>query len=211
MSAPLGTLRWGLQDIELREEPILNLADYGSISIAFEIERVLEPTLVEQGLGGILFRAVDAESRHWKDYDTIPGNAPADWPKRFNVTSWGLIAARLHGELVGAAVVAYDSPGVVMLEGRRDLAVLWDIRVAPPLRGHGVGFALWQAIEAWASRQGCRQIKIETQNTNASACEFYARQGCYLGAMNRFAYPELPHEIQLIWYKDLSADIQGQR
>ena len=28
--------------------------------------------------------------------------------------------------------------------------------------------------------------------------EFYARQGCDLGAVNRYAYPELPDEIKLL-------------
>lgn len=105
-------------------------------------------------------------------------------------------------------MVAHDSPGLLMLEGRRDLAVLWDIRVAPEVRGHGIGSALWQEVEIWASLRACRHLKVETQNTNVGACNFYARQGCYLGAMNRYAYPELPDEIQLLWYKDLEAGNQ---
>ena len=48
------------------------------------------------------------------------------------------------------------------------------------------------------------QLKIETQNTNVRACRFYERQGCQLRAIHRAAYPELPEEIQLLWYKDLS-------
>jgi GNAT superfamily N-acetyltransferase len=90
-----------------------------------------------------------------------------------------------------------------MLEGRRDLAVLWDLRVAPEARGQGVGAALFQAAEAWAAARGCRQMKVETQNVNVPACRFYASQGCVLGAIHRFAYPELPHEVQLLWYRDL--------
>ena len=35
------------------------------------------------------------------------------------------------------------------------------------------------------------------------ACRFYAKQGCELAAIHRFAYPELPNEVQLLWYKDL--------
>jgi streptothricin acetyltransferase len=46
-------------------------------------------------------------------------------------------------------------------------------------------------------------LKVETQNINAAACHFYARQGCTLGGINRFAYPLLPLEVQLLWYKDL--------
>jgi len=110
----------------------------------------------------------------------------------------------VDGRLAGAAVIAFDAPGVDMLEGRRDLAVLWDLRVAPDARGQGVGSALFRAAEAWTRARGCTQLKIETQNINAPACSFYAARGCVLGAVHKDAYPELPDEIQLLWYKDLS-------
>jgi len=99
--------------------------------------------------------------------------------------------------------VARDTPGVHMLENRRDLAVLWDLRVAPARRGAGVGTALFRAAAAHASAHGCRQLKIETQNINVAACRFYARRGCTLGAIHRFAYPGLPDEVQLLWYRTL--------
>ena len=66
-----------------------------------------------------------------------------------------------------------------------------------------MGFALLQAVEDWARARGCRQLKVETQNINVAACKFYARQGFVLAAVDRFAYPTLPHEIQLLWYKNL--------
>jgi GNAT superfamily N-acetyltransferase len=93
-----------------------------------------------------------------------------------------------------------------MLEGRRDLSVLWDIRVAPDARGKGVGSALFQRVEAWGQANGCRQLKVETQNINVRACALYARNGCELRAVHHGAYPELPEEIQLLWYKDLRID-----
>ena len=89
------------------------------------------------------------------------------------------------------------------MEGRRDLSVLWDIRVAPDARGKGVGSALFERVGAWALAQGCRQLKVETQNINVRACRFYALHGCKLRAVHHAAYPELPEEIQLLWYKDL--------
>lgn len=101
-------------------------------------------------------------------------------------------------------MIAFDTPGVEMLEGRRDLAVLWDIRVAPEARGQGVGAALFRAAEEWARARGCSQFKVETQNVNVAACRFYARQGCVLTAIDPSAYPGLPGQIQLLWYKDLS-------
>ena len=96
-----------------------------------------------------------------------------------------------------------ESSCFFMLENRSDLAVVWDIRVSPDLRGRGIGAALFDSAEKWAETQGCRQLKVETQNINVAACRFYASQGCSLGAIHRFAYPELPDEVQLLWYKTL--------
>ena len=91
-----------------------------------------------------------------------------------------------------------------MLEGRQDLAIVWDIRVLPEARGKGVGSALFREAEAWARAKGCRQLKVETQNINVVACRFYARHGCVLRAVNHMAYGEFPNEDQMLWYKDLS-------
>jgi GNAT superfamily N-acetyltransferase len=90
-----------------------------------------------------------------------------------------------------------------LLERRVDLAVIWDLRVGPAYRGRGVGSALFAAAQSWAKAQNCRQLKVETQNVNVTACRFYLRQGCTLGCINRFAYPLLPEEVQLLWYKDI--------
>jgi ribosomal protein S18 acetylase RimI-like enzyme len=70
--------------------------------------------------------------------------------------------------------------------------------------GQGVGSALFEAVEAWAVSRNCRQLKIETQNINVAACRFYARHGCVLRTVNPFAYPQLPDEVQMLWYKDLA-------
>ena len=72
------------------------------------------------------------------------------------------------------------------------------------MRGRGVGARLFAAAEAWAMARGVRTLKVETQNVNVGACRFYARQGCTLGEINRFAYPQLPDEVQLIWRKALT-------
>ena len=76
----------------------------------------------------------------------------------------------------------------------------------PEYRGEGVGSYLFKAAETWAIAKGCKYLKIETQNVNAPACLFYQKQGCVLGAINTFAYPDLPGEICLMWYKDLTSN-----
>jgi len=90
-----------------------------------------------------------------------------------------------------------------MLEGRADLACLWDLRVHPDYRGKGVGHQLYNRAIAWARERQCRQLKVETQNINVPACRFYARQGCELGGINRYAYGAVLDEIQLLWYQDV--------
>jgi GNAT superfamily N-acetyltransferase len=89
------------------------------------------------------------------------------------------------------------------LDGRSDVAALWDIRIQPDLRNSGIGSALFRAALKWARDRGCTQIKIETQNINVPACHFYVRMGCTLDCINRFAYADLPEEAQLLWHLDL--------
>lgn len=186
--------------VEVSEEPITSLARYAAVPIAFEVTAVFD---VGNSRGGysLAERAIDAP--YVKDYDAH-GEDPARWPALFDVSNWGLLAARAEGRRVGGAAVAFDTPGLDMLEGRRDLAVLWDIRVSPEARGLGVGSALFRAAEDWARARGCRLLKVETQNINVAACRFYMRQGCLLGAVDRSAYPGLPDEIRLLWYKGLT-------
>ena len=189
--------------VEITEESSSALAAYARVPTAFEVREVLDVVADEGGLGGLRLvpRAVDAP---WvKDYDTHPDDHPARWPERFDIGRWGFLAAALNGERVGGAAIAWDTPGVDLFDGRSDVAVLWDLRVAPAARGHGTGAALFRAAEEWAAAQGARRLKVETQNVNLAACRFYARQGCTLGAIRRFAYPDLPDEAQLLWYKNL--------
>lgn len=189
--------------MEIIEESIVAAAELSRIPISFEVVSVFDVSAPEGGLGGLILSERRLDAPYVKDYDTAEGENPTEWAGRFDVSNWGLIGAHSNGVRVGGAVVAFDTPGVNMLEGRRDLAVLWDIRVLPEARVRGVGSALFRAAEAWAAARGCGQLKIETQNINVPACRFYARQGCVLGAINRFAYRQLPDEVQLLWYKTL--------
>jgi GNAT superfamily N-acetyltransferase len=191
--------------LEIREEPPSALAAYARVPIAFDVRERLAVHAAERGLGGLRLVAEPVTVPYAKDYDAEPGQHPAAWPRRFDVARWGVLSAWRDGARAGGAVVAWDSPEVEMLAGRPELAVLWDLRVAPALRRGGVGAALFRAAEGWAAARGARWLKVETQNVNVAACRFYAAQGCLLGAIDSFAYPTLPHETQLLWYKALDA------
>ncbi|MFZ6003926.1 MAG: GNAT family N-acetyltransferase [Actinomycetota bacterium] len=187
----------------IREEPIAYLERHGEISIAFEVASVLGPEALEDGLARVRLAERSVEVPWLKDYDAIDGG-PGQWATRFDVANWGLLGAFDGERRIGGAVVAFDTPNVDMLRGRRDLAVLWDLRVASESRRSGVGRALFRAAEDWARERGCRVLEVETQHVNVPACRFYVRMGCSLVSVDRHAYPKLPDEAQLIWRRDLT-------
>jgi len=190
---------------EIRTVPMTALDAHLRIPMSFTVTSIIAVQYPDHGLGGFLLTPQTVTSPYVKDYDALSGNSPHTWAQDFDLSTWGLIAAFVNGQVVGGILVAHDSPDVHMLEGRRDLAVIWDLRVAPVARHQGIGSRLFAAAETWVRARACRWIKVETQNINVPACTLYARQGCTLGGINRYAYPELPEEVQFLWYKDCSA------
>ncbi len=198
--------------------PVSDLAGYAGVSIAFEVREMLDCDALERDSRSSELPAQPVSPPYVKDYDAIAGEGPSSWAERFDLTGWHLLVARAAGARVGGAVVAHapefdvpsrsvrgrDMRGRDMLRGHPDLAVLWDIRVAPAARGQGIGAVLLDAATTWAAARGCRRMEVETQNVNLSACRFYARHGFTLDAIERSAYPALPHEIRLTWGKELA-------
>jgi GNAT superfamily N-acetyltransferase len=177
------------------------LVEYAGIPIAFDVTTVLH---IARDHGGDRIELVElpVETSYVKDYDAH--HTPMQWPARFDTSQWILVIARVDGACVGGATVACATPEVDPIEGRADLAVLWDIRVRPEHRRRGVGATLFGAVEIWTSTRGYRELKAETQNINVAACRFYARRGCVLRAVHDGVYPECPDEVQLLWYKNLA-------
>ncbi|MGD0707226.1 MAG: GNAT family N-acetyltransferase [Anaerolineaceae bacterium] len=187
--------------IEIQKIPASKLGEYAAIPIRFQVRSKYQVEQFMEGVGGLLMREVKVVPPYVKDYDA--GETPLDWPEKFDVANWGIFLAKEGGRNVGAAAVALNTPEVNLLEGRQDLAVLWDIRVRPDVRGTGIGTALFRHAAAWARSKGCRQMKIETQNVNVLACRFYIRMGCELGMVHRFGYAAIPaveDEAMLFWY-----------
>ena len=191
-------------EITLVEETTDALKEYGRVPIAFRVESRLRLDPVGNGLGGLLLAEEEVQPPYLKDYDSERGEVPARWREQWDIAHWGVLSAFGGGRRVGCTVIAYDTEQVRGLEGRKDLAALWDIRVDPGFRRQGIGSKLFERAVEWARSRGCRWFKVETQNINVPACRFYAKQGCMLGAIHRYAYPDRPEEAQLVWWKRIA-------
>ncbi|MGI9147664.1 MAG: GNAT family N-acetyltransferase [Chloroflexota bacterium] len=170
----------------------------------FVVRSVLDVQVLENGLGGWRLTERRLDVPYEKDYDHL--EPPARWARQWDLANWTILAA-YEGESrarLGGAILTHRTPGVDLLEGREDLAALWDIRVHPMARGRCIGHQLFVAAVQAAREWGCRWLKIETQNTNVGACRFYAHQGCQLRGIHPGAYAEFPDEVQLLWYYDLA-------
>jgi ribosomal protein S18 acetylase RimI-like enzyme len=209
--------------IEIYPSRIDLLAEYATIPIAFEVHSIFQVQALDGGLGGLRLVEQPVSPPYIKDYDSYEDSPPTAWARQFDMRNWGFLLARQPGSpvsvkaespgspipatAIGGAAIAWNTSGVNMLEGRSDLAVLWDIRVRPERRGQGLGKHLLQSAADWARQRGCTMLKIETQNVNVAACRFYASQGCELGDIRRFGYAgqaHVAHETMLIWYLRLA-------
>jgi GNAT superfamily N-acetyltransferase len=194
--------------VEIRQIGADQLPSYARVPIRFTVESIFRVEMIDGGLGGLRLMEERVEPPYVKDYDAQAEEEErtARWARRFDVSQWGFFLAMDGERPVGGVTVALRSPNVNMLEERADLAVLWDIRVHPDERGRGIGTTLFRHAAAWAREKGCLHLKIETQNVNVRACRFYAKQGCELGAIHRYAYArtgQVAHEAMLLWYLDL--------
>jgi len=187
--------------VAIRQEPLSALSDYASVPIAFSTTTVLEVKWIANGLGGVRMVEASLDQPLTKDFDQ--DEPVAHWRRLGDISHWGIFAAFIGEQRVGGAVVAHNSPAVHMLEGRDDLAVLWDIRVHPDVRRSGVGTRLLDQAIRFARASGCSFLKVESQNTNPAACRFYATSGLHLGGLRPGVYPAYPDEVQLLWYLNL--------
>ena len=186
--------------IEIVEQSSDLLREYGAIPISFTVDSRYRVEPIDRGLGGWRLTEERVASPYVKDYDDVGGERPVRWSKRWDLSNWVFLAAVDRGARIGGAVVARNTPGAHMLEGRTDLAVLWDIRVHPDRRREGVGSDLFRRAVESARARGCRYLKIEAQNINVRACKFYASQGCYLRGVHHGVYEGCPDEVQMLWF-----------
>jgi hypothetical protein len=93
--------------INMTEEPMAALGEYGRVPIAFEVDRVLDVAVRHDGLDGFVLSERVLRSPYIKDYDAIAGEGPSTWATRFDLSNWGLMTAHVEGQRVGGAVIAF--------------------------------------------------------------------------------------------------------
>lgn len=132
-----------------------------------------------------------------KDYDAFWPLVEA--PNQFDVTNWGFLVATAQNRHVGGAIIAFRCQGYDLLEGRDDLAHVVDLRVHPDSQRRGLGALLWRACEAWSRQRGAIEMRVETQDVNVVACEFYRAMGCRVHSISPGHYGPEFDEAQIIW------------
>ena len=168
------------------------------------VDRILQIQKKDRGLGGFLFAEIPVEP-FVKDFNAEEDGSALTW-ERFDLSKWAFFMAFDDDKPVGGAAVATRTKELNMLQGREDIALLWDIRVDEPYKRRNVGQTLFDMAIAWSRTQSMKQLKIECQNDNIPAVRFYHKQGAALCAVDEYAYadaPLTPYEIQLIWYLEL--------
>ena len=181
-----------------------SLETYAEVPIAFDVESRYQVEPIDRGLGGVRLVEEPVDPPTVKTFDEVPEGDPTNWPTLWDVSSWGFFLAMDGPRAVGAAAVVWDTADFEGLDGRSDLAVLFDLRVHPDERGREIGSSLFDRVVDWATARDCTRLTIETQSNNVPACRFYAHQGCELGEIVRDAYPAYPAETKLVWFYELA-------
>ncbi|HEY93609.1 MAG TPA: GNAT family N-acetyltransferase [Dehalococcoidia bacterium] len=93
---------------------------------------------------------------------------------------------------------------IVLRKNWNIFAYIEDIRVSSDYRRRGIGIALLNKAEEWATKGGMPGIMLETQDVNVPACRLYEKAGYILGGVDKKLYgatEKYAHETALFWYK----------
>ena len=180
---------------------------YDSIPMCYDVSSYYKIEKINRGLGG--FTLIEsAVEPYIKDFCIGDDGSASQW-ERFDLSNWAFFMAFDGERPIGAATVASRTKEVGMLEGRDDLALLWDIRVEEAYKRQGIGQVLFDMAVEWSRGQALVQMKIECQSNNVPAIKFYHKQGAELSAIDEYANyndyacynaPEFRHETEFIWF-----------
>ncbi|BCK00658.1 GNAT family N-acetyltransferase [Anaerocolumna chitinilytica] len=190
-----------MKDIIYKQVGQEALSIYDSVSMAVDVEEIYEIHKTGNGMEGVSYHFYRKKVPPYV-IDFAEDDSAVDWTKRFDVSNWAFFIAFDGEKAIGGAAVASKTEGVMMLEGRDDITVLWDLRVERGYKQHGIGKRLFDMASAWSKNNGFKRMKIECQNTNLPACNFYQKQGAKLCVINENGYKN-SDEAMLLWYLDL--------
>lgn len=171
---------------------------YETIDFKYTTNKIYKLNKINRGLGGILLKESSIKT-YTKDF----GNHLSSWTKNIDKSNWKMFIAKDDDKIIGGCIIATKTDDVDMLDGRKDLAVLWDIRIAENYKHQGIGHTLFNMAKQWSKKNGFKQLKIECQNTNYNAVNFYHKENAILCSIKEFAYKDNPSEVQLLWYLNL--------
>lgn len=189
--------------LRLREADASVVHTWDRVPIRFRVDARVDLDRIERRVAGPVVPTIPVPEPWDKDYDANPAGHPRSWLQIEDLPHWGFLIAERDGLPVGGAVVGLEGPEKRARSRHPDVAILWDIRVAPEVRGTGVGTRLFEGACAWAGARGRKRLLVETQDNNVGANRFYASRGCSLGQVNHGVYADFPDEAQMIWFRAL--------
>jgi GNAT superfamily N-acetyltransferase len=194
-----------MEPLKIRRVGVDELGLYAEVPESFMCESVFRVEPIDGGLRGFAFNEENVEPHiKWDEQDEKDGSK--GWPRKYKLEDWGIFIAFRGSTPVGGIAIGADAPGGLRSPFEPgDTAVVWDIRVRPEERRHGVASALfWRGVE-WARGEGHRRLKLEVTSANVPMCRFCVKTGCELAAVHRLGYEttKSPDEAMLIWYYEL--------
>jgi GNAT superfamily N-acetyltransferase len=189
--------------VDIVKESASELPQYATVPSTYWTHNIFDVEVDDKRAGAFRLRERRLTTPFHKDYDSSDSQGPASWSQRFDTSCWAFFGAYHSRKRIGGAAALMNTREMGLLGGRPDIAVLWDIRVDPTLRRGRVGAGLLAAVERWARDLEAVGLVAETQNVNFAACRFYEKSGFYLREVDAHAYPTLPNEVQLIWFRPI--------
>lgn len=119
---------------------------------------------------------------------TVDDENPSAWRKEISMRNFTMVGFREGDRPVAAMSLVHDNPTVRMLDGRKDVLLIWDLRVHPDHKRKGYGKALIDFARLKAKELKVNHLRLETQNTNPKALEFYLAMGFELIHIREHAY-----------------------
>lgn len=179
-----------------------SLLVYDSISMQVDVNEIYEVQRTGSGMEGVSYQFIRKQVPPYV-IDFTEGDSAVCWSEKFDISNWVFFMAFDGERAVGGTAVASRTDEIRMLEGRDDITVLWDLRVEKGYKRLGIGRKLFEMASSWSKNNGFKMMKIECQNTNLPACDFYQKQGAKLCVVNENGYVD-SDEVMFLWYLNLT-------